>query len=373
MALDNGTTEIDTEALSGQLANELLGDTGGERHEPADTVSDAAVDGAADDADASVDASGASEAQGRDAGGRFQAKDAAKGAVAAPAASANAPAGAELEMPKSWKKEWANDWKATPRAAQEKFLEREKQMEAGAKSYASDAEFGRTLRTIASRHADVLKTQGINESQAFEYLLNAHRQLSTGTPESRQAYLGKVAETYGLKLVPSAAADPNAPAPVELPPEVKAALQRLDKIEGRLTQDDTQRYEAHRAQIGSDVSAFADAKDDKGQPKHPYFDECADHICMLLKGDPSITLEGAYDKAVWANPVTRQKELARVQADAETASRKRAQEAAAAAKKGTATNVRGRDTNRAPQAPKATVANLDAAMQESFDEIKSRA
>lgn len=46
-------------------------------------------------------------------------------------------------------------------------------------------------------------------------------------------------------------------------------------------------------------------------PAHPYFDELADEIAVQIKAGKE--LQEAYDTAVWANPVTRQKELARIQ------------------------------------------------------------
>lgn len=305
----------------------------------------------------------------RDPAGRF-----AKGAEADPAAD---PAGAaaqagdpsagtgELEMPASWKKEWAEAWKATPRAAQEAFIERESQMATGAKAYATDAEYGRALKGVIGRHEDVLRQQGLDAPKAVEFLFNAHRSLSTGTKEQRQAYLARVAQSYGLELAAPAAADPNNPAAVETP-AMKELRERQERLEAAINAENQQRFEAQRAATAREVEAFA------SDPKNIYFEECADHIVMLLKADPKMPLADAYAIAVQANPVTRQKELARLRQEWEAESRKRAAEAAKAAKKGTSTNVKGRDTVRAPTAPAATLDKMDDVMRETYEEIKSR-
>lgn len=60
-----------------------------------------------------------------------------------------------------------------------------------------------------------------------------------------------------------------------------------------------------RAAITKEVNAFA------ADPAHPFFDEVSDDIVAFLKTGAS--LAEAYEKAVWANPVTRQKEIARRQ------------------------------------------------------------
>ena len=60
-----------------------------------------------------------------------------------------------------------------------------------------------------------------------------------------------------------------------------------------------------RARIEIEVNAFA------ADPEHPYFDELSDEIVAILKTGAS--LAEAYEKAVWANPVTREKEILRRQ------------------------------------------------------------
>ena len=64
-----------------------------------------------------------------------------------------------------------------------------------------------------------------------------------------------------------------------------------------------------QADENAKVSKIVDdfAKD----PAHPYFDELADEIALQIKAGK--TLQDAYETAVYANPVTRAKELARIQ------------------------------------------------------------
>ncbi len=309
--------EIDTEQMSTDLAADLGLNLDTSNRDPADTAIDEAADTVT--ADAGVDKTAVADA----------------GAVIVD----------DLPVPKSWAKEMHPIWdklaKGVPLNADESkraakyYNERETQMAEGAKAYGSDAEYGRSLRGVISKHEDVLRAQGLDAPKAVDFLFNAHRQLSMGTKEQRQAYLGRVAASYGLELAAPAAADPNAQPPAALPPEVKAALERLDRLEGHVTTEQQQRFESQKAATAAEVNAFA------ADPKNPYFDECADHICVLLKGDPTMKLSVAYETAVWANPVTRQKELARIQQETDKANRERAQAAAKAAKKGTSPNVRG--------------------------------
>lgn len=269
---------------------------------------------------------------------------------------AGAPAAAALGMPQSWKKEWETDWKATPRTAQERFIEREKQMLQGLEGYKSDAQYGRTLRDAFKPHMDVLKAQGLNEVQAVQYLLAAHRQLSD--PKTNGTYLQKVAQQYGIKVAQQVE---EAAAAGATTPEIKTALERLDRIEGQLTESQQREQEQKTAEIGKRVDAFA------ADPKNIYFDECADDIAKLIGA--GYELQEAYDKAVWANPVTRQKEIGRMQQEQADKAKQAAIEAAKKAKKGTAVNVRSRDTARTPTEPAGT---MDETMKETLADIKSR-
>lgn len=347
--------ELNIETASADLAADILGN---DRPAPdAEDALDSAIDKGADDAskDAGTDKDNA------------PAKD-------APATKANgedkatADAIEALPVPQSWKKEMHEHWGKMPREAQTYYLEREKQMLAGLEGYKGDAEYGRGLRPVLAKYQDILAQQGLQAPQAVDFLFNAHRQLSMGTPEQKMAYLERVARTYGLTLPQAKTAvdgEGNPLPAAQTPPEVKAALERLDRIEGALTAEQQRHMEAARVQAAADVEAFASDTEN-----HPHFDECAEDIAKFIKAGEK--LDAAYEKAVWANPVTRQKEIARIQQATERANAEKVKEAAKAAKKTTSTNVKGRDTTRTPTEGRATLANMDEVLRETYAEIKSR-
>lgn len=264
----------------------------------------------------------------------------------------------DIPMPQSWKKEWEPDWKATPKTARERFIEREKQMLAGLEGYKGDAGYGRQLREAFKPYADLLKQQGVDEVKAVQYLLSAHQRLSNAqTPaEQRMQYLHDLAKSYGIQL--SAA---PAQAGEDTPPALKAALDRLQRVEGVLTEQQQREQEQRVAATKSEVDAFA------SDQAHPYFDECSEDIAKLIRAGYS--LKDAYDKAVWANPVTRQKELGRMQKEQAEAAKKKALEVAKQARKGTAVNVKGRDTAHASTEPAGSVEDT---LRETLADIKSR-
>lgn len=269
-----------------------------------------------------------------------------------------------IAMPQSWRKDMGPVWEKMPREAQQYYMEREQQMLNGLQGYKTDAEYGRGMREAVTPYMGIIKQQGLQPAQAVQYLLNAHAMLSN--PQTARDTFVRMAERYGVDvsgLNAGAGQQVDGQTPQPLPPEVRMLQERVNELSGVLTQQQRERYEAARQSTGKEVEAFA------SDPKNAYFDECADHICQLLAGNPQLALKDAYDQAVWANPVTRAKELARIGKEQEAARMKQAQEAARQARKATATNIRGRDSVRAPTEPAGT---MDDTLRETLAEINSR-
>lgn len=268
--------------------------------------------------------------------------------------------------PKSWAKEKHDLWGKLPPEAQEQIEHREKQMLEGLSQYSEGAKFAKAINDATADYMPLIKAQGLDLPQATRFLLEAHKQLSQGSDEQRTAYLVKVAKSYGLDLGKAAALAP-AGAQDETP-AVKDLRERQERIERDLGQRSAAEQKAQREHVASTVTSFAEAKDDKGALKHPYFDECAEDIVALINaGHP---LEKAYEKAVFANPVTRAKELARLSTENEEALRAKAKKEADAARNATRPNANSRDTKRAPTASKAN--SWEETLGTTLKEIQSR-
>ena len=268
---------------------------------------------------------------------------------------AEPPAG--RKPPSSWTKDLHDHYLKAPKELQDYIDLREKQMLEGLGSYKDAATFGKTIRDIVTPHRDLLQQQGVDEVKAVSWLLNAHRQLSTAPEGERRALLGRIAKNYGLDI--EAPAGTNGAAP----PADRALQDRLDRLESTFAARDRAAVEEARSVVASEVDKFA------SDPAHAYFDEVSDHIARLIKADPGLSLADAYEQAVWANPVTREKEMARVKTDHEKKLRENARLDALPKIKASAANVRTRDTTRAPTDPLGT---MEDTMKSTLAEIKQR-
>ncbi len=256
--------------------------------------------------------------------------------------------------PASWSKDKHEFWGKMPKEAQDYYLVREKQMLDGLEQYKGDAGLGKQMKEVFTPYKAFLNAQGIDEPKAAQYLMNAHYKLSSAQPAEKQAYFAQLARSYGIDIGGTQEQS-------DIDPNVKALQDKVYALESNLTQREQAQINETRSKVTKDVEAFA------SDPKHIYFDEVADDIVAHLNAGAS--LQDAYEKAVWANPVTRTKELARVQTETETKFKEKASKEAAAAKLATSTNVRSRDTGKAPTAPRGT---MEDTMRETLKKIQER-
>lgn len=259
--------------------------------------------------------------------------------------------------PKSWPKEMHEHWAKTDPKVQEYWETREKQMLDGLEGYKADAGFGKQIKEIAAPYTAMLQAQNIDAPKAFQYLLNAHYKLSSAQPSERPALISQLLKQYGIDPADFKPADET---PVD--PKVKALEERVNQLHTSLTARERAALTEAQSRIAKDVEAFA------SDPAHPYFEEVAEDIVAMIQAGHE--LKDAYEKAIWANPVTRQKEIARLNTENETKLREKAKAEAEKAKKASGSNVRSRDTRKAPTEPKGS---MEDTLHETMREINSRA
>lgn len=274
----------------------------------------------------------------------------------APPADPAAAAAAGLEPPKTWRPEAAAKWATVDPEVRAEILKREADMFKGLETYKADATTGKAFQQVVEPFKQLLARDNLDPVQMTQQLMSAHVALTLGTPEQKTEYIQWIAKTYGVPLQ----AVPDAEAPY-VDPEVKALRDELNSVKSNLNAEAQRRTNEIRQQMAAKIEAFAT------NPAHPYFDEVSADITKLLK--TGMELEEAYEKAVWANPVTRAKELDRVTAEKAAKAQAEAKAKAEAARKATAANVKTKAKQASGTAP---LGSLDETLKEAFRAISSR-
>lgn len=254
--------------------------------------------------------------------------------------------------PQSWKKEMHEFWNGLDPAVQDYVEQREEQMREGLEKDRDDANRGRDMRDIMQPYAEILKSQGINESALVRNLMNAHYRLSTADDAGRVSLIRQLAQSYNVSLDGEQK---------EVDPALKAMQDKVNGLENYFAQSQQQAQQAAHDRVSQDVESFA------SDPAHEFFDEVSEQIVPLINA--GYDLEDAYQNAIWLNPVTRQKEIDRTAKAAESKALEDAKKEAQKAQKAKSANVRGRDTSKASTEPTGT---MEDTMREVYRDIQSR-
>lgn len=260
-----------------------------------------------------------------------------------------------LQAPKTWRPEAAAKFASLPPEVQQEVLKREEDIFRGLEAYKADASIGKALKGIVQPYMQVFQAQGIDPLQQVSGLMRAHVALSTGTPEQKQQFFQHLAKEYGVEL--------GMEAPY-IDPQVAGLQKQLAELQSRLNGREQQEIAEARSKLQAEIDAFA------SDPAHQYFDEVANDIAGLLRSGAAKSLKDAYDKAIWANPITRAKEQARLTAEAEAKAKAEAAERAKQARKATGANVKSSAKAASGTAP---LGSIDDTLNAALATIKSRA
>lgn len=271
--------------------------------------------------------------------------------IAAPAAAT------PREPPKSWAKDKHEVWAKLPPDAQDYYELREKQFLDGLEQYKADAGVSRQFKEIIAPYKAMIQSQGISETQAIQYLLHSQHRLTNGTPEERAAAYQNLGRDLGIQIPAVGDASQE-----NIDPAILALRKDIDSIKTASAQSQRHALEQARADSAKQVETFAADK------ANLYFDEVAPDMVPYINA--GLSMPDAYEKAVWSNPVTRAKELARLQTEADVKLKGKARAEGEAAKKATRTNIRGQESRKAPTDPKGT---MDDTLRAALQQIKERA
>jgi hypothetical protein len=257
------------------------------------------------------------------------------------------------DFPRSWRAELKEPWGKLDPTVKAEVLRREQDILKGLGEYKEGHEFAAKLRkTLEPYMPTIEQAAGGDPFTAIQHLLNADHLLRYGKPEDKAAFLQQLAQQYGVA--------PAGETPYK-DPYVRELEEKVGRIEATMTDAQRRAVAEMREKTSREVQVFA------SDTKHPYFDELADDIVKLIGA--GFTLEDAYERSVWSNPATRQKELNRVQEDSKKLVEEKARKEAEAARKARGTNVTGRDSERRPTDP---LGSWDDTMRETLANMKDR-
>lgn len=272
-----------------------------------------------------------------------------------------------LEPPSNWSEQDKATFKAAPPEVQEWALRRHNDMEAAfTKKTQEIAEFRRGYEPVEQMfapHMEELRAQGTTPADVIQRWYQAEQFLTRSPVEGLQW----LAQTFGVDLGQVAAGKSTEGAAVDT--TVQALKQELSELKTAWTQREQAEVRTRQQAITNDIQTFAAEVDGSGQPAHPHFDDVVQDMVLLAQAERAAgrtpVLKDLYEKAVWANPSTREKVLvSQREAEAKKSAAEARAKAAAARKAGS--SVTGAPTTGGSQATELSLREqLEASFRQS--------
>jgi hypothetical protein len=305
----------------------------------------------------------------RDATGRFASPapttaPAASATTAAPAISAApTPGPADTTAPpKTWRSEASALYATLPPQVQAEIHKREEDMFRGLEQYKGAANFGSRMHGAMQQFLPLLQQFKIDPAQQVGSLMQAHHTLALGSQPQKIGLMVKMLNDYRIPLDEIIRAVDPANAPY-VDPAVANLTSTVQTLQSQLAQQNQQRVAEVTTNLSKQISSFA------ADPKNVHFNDVASDMTRLIEQGVCGTLEDAYEKAIWMNPIARAKEADKLANQRLEAQRTAAEAAAAAARKATGANVRTTQKRGSATAP---VGSIDDTLRETMAVINSR-
>lgn len=284
---------------------------------------------------------------------------AAEKPVVDPAAPTTPAAPADI-APKTWKAEEAATWASIPPAAKAAIARREEDMFRGIEQHKATAAFGNKVQAALDPYMPILRAHNVDPVDNINNLMRAHYVLATGTTAQKQQMMQGLISDYKIDMGDTLEVDPYAEV---VSPQVQQLQQQIQQLQSGQAQQQQEVYRQEQAKTTTAVNAFA------ADPVNAHFEEVAEEMAHMLGLDKALSLEAAYERAVWGNPVTRAKEIARQDAEKQSKLREDAAKQVSSTRRAVAANVQVQPKAGAATLPLGT---MDDTMAETMAKIKNR-
>jgi len=343
--IDNGTIEDDLRASFAEVIKETP-------QEPAGEPESVPEQAATEEPESQEKPAGERE---RDEKGRFVAKEGElpesepEPVVETTPETPGTPESADpVEPPVEWTLEEQEGFRALPPAQQKFVLDRVgASAERIAEAEKTTARYS-ALDGVLAPYREKWARDGFEDVSVVRQLLA----LTDHARNNPEQFIKEFAQGKGIDLsrlgqapAETPAVDPNSPYAED--PVVQLVSQQLDAVRKELaasqqeirrlngtfqTREQQEQQQSHQ-RLKAEVDSFAEARDEKGNAKHPYFPVVRSHMSALMGQGLASTLEEAYDQACHANPDVRAKIAAAAKAASERERARQQREKADAARK----------------------------------------
>jgi hypothetical protein len=200
---------------------------------------------------------------------------------------AQAPVEEVITAPNSYKQEYKDSFSSLPHDWQKYLATREKEMEQGLSRARNEYNW---VNNIYNPRKDALAAQGYNNAQEyFETLVG----IADALEKNPAATISQLQSIYGS----------NNDNPSQIEQQINSLAQSQQEMKNYITAVQNER-------IVNEWNSFVNAKDEAGNPKHPYLEDVKDEMKALFNAGLAKNYDDAYNRAIWQVESVRNKMLA---------------------------------------------------------------
>jgi len=275
--------------------------------------------------------------------------------------------------PQTWTAQAKAQWKELPAWARQEIRRRESDSSRGVQQLKESADFGTQMNQAIQPYLPTIRSKGIQPVQAVETMLNAYHVLETAPRSQKAQVLLETAQQYGClddvrAILGGQGMNQQGLTPAQVQQLLDQRLQQEREAQQRQTQ------EVEDAKIEQEVSEFVGATNEDGSLQYPFVDNVWGDMVGIIQAARSsgrdVSLADAYERAVWANPETRQIVSESQRKEQEAKRQRDAKARAEKAQKANGLNLRKRPSHQGADTPEPT-GSVEDTMRKTLEQVKA--
>jgi len=274
--------------------------------------------------------------------------------------------------PSTWRNESKAKWNDIDPVIREEIVKREADYGREINKHHTDAAYGRGVQQSLQPYMPMINASGKTPNEVVTSMLDAHYRLANANPQQKAELLLQTASQFGADM--SIMQQEYNPEQNALQQAMYPIQQEVQQLRQQISQQSNQAQQFEQTQAISTIDAFDNATDENGNAKFPYFETVRNDMADLIERSESrgqqLSLEEAYESAIWAAPELRQTLLANQQTNSVEANRKEVAAKAKAAKKAAGVNLT--QTGSYDENPPIPTGTVNDTLSQTLAEIKSR-
>lgn len=238
-----------------------------------------------------------------------------------------------VNPPAHWSAADKEAFKGATKDVQEWALRREKEMTADYTRKTQDiANFRRTWDPVHQMFAPHIQ-QGANPASIIQGWAQVAQHLQQNPAQALQ----QLARQYNIDMSSLTQGEKPDNDDLFVDPRVAQMQQQLQQLQSHLQSRDQAELHTRQRSYENEIQSFAEQKTEAGEAAHPFFDDVMQDMMTLARAQIASgqqpKLQDLYEKAVWSNPLIRERQLAAQQQAAAKIAEKEAIEKAKKAQK----------------------------------------